>query len=98
MQINFHLSLNSSFSWQVVRVGSGCQGGQRVGGEINYSNSQWQDLTNLENLGGSEHTLDAVLVKIGDPLVHELEQYLEILVVGALQDNDELAIESRVGE
>ena len=52
----------------------------------------------LENLGGPEDTLDTVLVKVGDPLVHELEQYLEVLMVGALQDNDELAIESRIGE
>jgi hypothetical protein len=37
-------------------------------------------------------------VKIGDSLVHELEQYLEILVVSPLQYHDQLAIECGVAE
>ena len=52
----------------------------------------------LENFGGPEDTLDAVLVKVGDPLVHELEEDLQVLVVRALQDHDQLAVEGGVGE
>ena len=37
-------------------------------------------------------------MEIGHPLVHELEQYLEVLVVGPLQYDDQLTIEGGVAE
>ena len=100
MQINIHLLPSKiQFCWQVVRVvGSECQ---EIRGRVKLfkfpvTGSRFS--AHLKDFSGPEDALDAVLVKIGDTLVHELEQDLEILMVGSLQDNDELAIESGVGK
>ena len=52
----------------------------------------------LKNLGSSEDTFNPVLVKVCNSFVHELEENLEILVVGSLQNHDQLPIESGVAE
>ena len=54
--------------------------------------------THLEHLCGAEDALYAVLVEVGDPFVHELEEDLEVLVVGALQDHDQLPVQRGVAE
>ena len=37
-------------------------------------------------------------MEVGDPFVHELEEDLEVLVVGPLQDHDQLPVQRGVAE
>ena len=52
----------------------------------------------LEHLRGPQHTLDPVLVEVGDAAVHELQKDLQVLVARPVQDHDQLPVEGRVAE
>ena len=54
--------------------------------------------SHLENFSCPEDGLDPVGGEEGHPPVHELEQDLEVLGPGPVQDDDELTVERGVGE
>ena len=52
----------------------------------------------LQYFCSAKNALDPVLVEIGDATVHELQEDLEVLVAGAIQDHDQLSVEGGVAE
>ena len=66
--------------------------------EFNLMESDKCNKSYLKNLGSPEHALNPVLVQVGHTFVHELKQDLKVLVVSALQDDNQLTIQSWVGE
>ena len=52
----------------------------------------------LQHFCRPEDTFDPVLVEVGHAAVHELQKDLQVLVPGAIQDDDQLSVERGVLE